>query len=223
MKDLFIVIPAYNEGPRIRQLLEKIIALGYTNIIVVNDASTDNTRLIIEDLEEVIILDHIVNLGPGGATQTGIEYAIKMSGKYIVTIDADYQHDPEDIIKLYEKIKQDDLDIVIGSRFLAKNKIPWSRVVLNFFGNIISFFLTGKYITDSQSGMKIISGGFARKLAIQTSGFEFCMEIIKTARTRNARIGEIPISVKYSAETMKKGQSLSSGFSMLGRIFSPFN
>lgn len=223
MNDLYIVIPAYNEGPRIRKLLEKIIFLGYTNIVVVNDASSDNTRSVIEDLEHTIILDHIVNLGPGGATQTGIEYSLKKNAKYILTIDADFQHDPEDIDKLYQKIKNDNLEIVIGSRFLKENEIPKSRLAFNYIGNFISFLLTGKYISDSQSGMKIFSGDFANKIALETRGFEFCMEIIKTARTKNARIAEIPISVEYSLETMKKGQSLASGFSMLGRIFSPFN
>lgn len=223
MKDLYLVIPAFNEGPRIRKLIDKIISLGYSNIIVVNDASTDDTRKTIENIKEVIILDHIINLGPGGATQTGIEYAIKSGSKYILTIDADYQHDPEDISRLYQKIKHENLDIVIGSRFLEENKIPITRIIFNIIGNMVSFLLTGKYVSDSQSGMKIIKGEFARQLAIQTKGFEFCMEIIKTARSKNAKIAEVPISVKYSQETMKKGQSLSSGFSMLGRIFSPFN
>jgi len=223
MENLYIVIPAYNEGPRIRKLLEKVLYLGYKNIIVVNDASTDNTRKEIENLEGVIILDHIINLGPGGATQTGLEYALKNNGEYIVTLDGDYQHNPEDISTLYQKIKKDKLDIVIGSRFKSKNKIPKSRIAFNYIGNFISYLLTGKYISDSQSGMKIISGNFARKIAIQTSGFEFCMEIIKIARSKNAKMAEVPISVNYSEETMQKGQSLFSGFSMLGRIFSPFN
>lgn len=223
MKDLYLVIPAFNEGPRIRKLIDKIISLGYSNIIVVNDASTDDTRKTIENIKEVIILDHIINLGPGGATQTGIEYAIKSGSKYILTIDADYQHDPDDISRLYQKIKHENLDIVIGSRFLEENKIPITRIIFNTIGNMVSFLLTGKYVSDSQSGMKIIKGEFAQQLALQTKGFEFCMEIIKTARSKNAKIAEVPISVKYSQETMKKGQSLSSGFSMLGRIFSPFN
>jgi len=221
-QELFIVLPAYNEAPRIELCLEKIIKLGFKNIIVVNDASSDTTAKIANSYDEVLLLSHLINLGPGAATQTGIEYALMQNAKYIATIDADDQHDPKDLVHLYEKIKSENLDLLVGSRFLNKNSIPKLRIIYNKIGNFISFLLTQKLLSDSQSGIKILSADLARKIAIELNGFEFCMEIISTARKLGAKIDESPVSVTYSEETTRKGQNLASGLSMLSRVFSPF-
>lgn len=223
MKDLFIVVPAHNEEGRIHKVLRETIALGLTNIIVVNDASTDDTMNVVSAYNEVLLINHLINLGPGGATQTGIDYAISKGANYIATIDGDYQHDPKDLIKLYNKIKNSDSDLVIGSRFKGNNSIPFLRRVYNKAGNLITYLLTGTLISDSQSGLKIIKSSLAKKITLESNGFEFCIELIKNAISKNAKIEEIPIKVRYTKETMQKGQSLSSGFSMLSRLFSPFN
>lgn len=223
LKNVFIVIPAHNEEGRIHLVLEEVIALGFENIVVVNDASTDNTSSIAGSYEHVRVLNHLINLGPGGATQTGIEFSLLNNAEYIATIDADYQHDPSDLVKLTEKIQSENLDIVVGSRFLQSNEIPKIRIFYNRIANFINYLLTGKVMSDSQSGLKIIRSDLAKKLALETNGFEFCIEIIKNAQALNAKILEIPIAVRYTKETMQKGQSLSTGVSMLSRIFSPFN
>lgn len=219
----YIVIPAYNEENRIAKVIDETLRLGFTNIIVVNDASSDNTLEVLKSYEDLIVVSHLINLGPGGATQTGIECATRLGAKYIATIDADNQHDPQDLVKLVDKISSGKYDIVIGSRFIQNNSIPKIRVIYNKIGNVINYFLSGQVMTDSQSGLKIITTSLAKQLALETNGFEFCIEIIKNAKANNARITEIPISVRYTKETMDKGQSFSSGISMLSRLFSPFN
>ena len=219
----FVVIPAKNEDRYISSLLEQIKDLGFTNIVLVNDSSTDDTVDRAEKYTGVTVLDHVINLGPGAATQTGITYAVQQEASVILTIDADLQHNPKDLLRLLDHIENKNCELVIGSRFLQKNNIPRSRVFYNYVANIVSFFLTGKMLTDSQSGLKAISGKLANSMDLNYDGFEFCMEIIKHANYSDAKIEEIPIDVVYTPETTAKGQNLRSGINMITRLFSPFN
>lgn len=219
---VFVVIPAKDEERFIRPVLDTATALGFENIVVVDDSSSDKTREIANSYENVVVLEHIVNLGAGAATKTGIDYAIAHGAEYVATIDADFQHNPKDLLPLLKCIKNSEYDLVIGSRFLQKNGVPFSRLILNFIGNIINFFITGLVITDSQSGMKVMSRRFAKDLAITYNGYEFCIEIIKNAKITKSNIYEYPINVLYTKETMGKGQNVFSGFEMVGKLFNPF-
>lgn len=221
--NIYIIVPAHNEEGRIHRVLKETLDLGFSKIVVVNDASTDNTKSIVSSYDGVLLINHLINLGPGGATQTGIDYALSKGADYIATMDGDYQHDPKDLIKLIDKITKSGSDLVIGSRFIGQNSIPLIRRVYNKIGNLITFLLTGKMISDSQSGLKIFKSTLAKEIDLESNGFEFCIELIKIAISKNSKIEEIPIKVRYTKETMQKGQSLSSGFSMLSRLFSPFN
>lgn len=221
-EDVYIVIPAMNEERFIEGLLQSLVELNFQNLIVVNDNSSDSTASIANKFEETIVLNHIINLGAGGATQTGIDYALSRGAKIVCTIDADHQHNPNDLIPLIECLETKNVDLVIGSRFMKKNKIPVTRIFFNFVGNIINFFMTGLVITDSQSGLKVMSRRFAESLTISFNGFEFCIEIIKNAQITKSKIYEYPIDVKYTKETMDKGQNIFSGFNMLAKLFNPF-
>lgn len=219
---VYVIIPAMNEQSHIAKVINRTLNEGYTNIIVVDDGSKDNTREIAKQYPDVTLLSHIINLGAGASTYTGIKYAIQENAKYILTIDADDQHDPEDIDHLLKAIIETNSDLVIGSRFKKKNKIPSSRVFYNKIGNYISYFITGIYLTDSQSGIKIMTKEFAQELGMKYNGFEFCIEIIKQSKIVKATVLEIPINVKYTKETMRKGQNLVTGFSMVARLLKPF-
>jgi len=219
----YVIIPAKNEDRYIHELITQVRDLGFENIVIINDSSTDETRHLAEQHAGVVVLDHVINLGPGAATQTGIAYAVNHKAKVILTIDADLQHNPQDLVRLLEHLERNNCDLVIGSRFIGKNDIPKSRIFYNKVGNIVSFFLTGKMLSDSQSGLKAISGKLASSMDLNYDGFEFCMEIIKHASLTKAKISEIPVDVRYSPETTKKGQNLRSGLDMISRIFSPFN
>jgi len=220
--DVYIVLPAKDEGPRIKKVIQSILSQGYDNIVLVNDASSDDTEAIGRSFPTVSVISHIINLGSGGATRTGLDYAVSQGAKYIATIDADGQHLAEDLDKVIQEIKSSGVDLVVGSRFIQNNDIPRSRIWFNKVGNIISLMLTGKYVTDSQSGLKVMTGSLAKKISLEYNGFEFCMEIIKNARHHDAAVKEIPISVIYTEDTTKKGQNLWTGLRMIRRILSPF-
>jgi glycosyltransferase involved in cell wall biosynthesis len=216
------VIPAKDESRYISHVISRVLDQGYSNIIVVNDGSADNTAELADSYATVTVLNHWVNLGPGASTYTGIKYALIAGADIIVTLDADNQHDPKDIDRLVSTLAEEELDFVLGSRFMKKNKIPTSRIIYNKIGNYISYFITGLYLSDSQSGVKAMSNKFCTKLDLKHNGFEFCIEIIKQAKLNDAAFKEIPVNVRYSKETMRKGQNLVTGFNMVARLLKPF-
>ena len=223
LSKLYVVVPALNEGDRITGVIHKLIHHDFHNIIVVNDGSTDHTSEAIPDIPGVFELKHIVNLGPGASTMTGIHFALQQGAEYIATIDADHQSDPGELNDLLKAMQdRSHIDLMIGSRFLRKNDIPLSRRFYNFVGNFISYIITGLYVTDSQSGFKIMTRRFAEKLNIDYNGFEFCIDIIKKAKMNRFEVAETPVSVIYTKDTMSKGQSFREGLLMLGRLFNPF-
>lgn len=201
---------------------EVIITLqrqGYRKIIVVDDGSSDDTAQVAVGLGAAC-LSHSINLGAGAATQTGIEYALSLGAEVIVTMDGDGQHDPRDIDMLLQALAEDSsLDLVIGSRFMeALSYIPFSRRMLNMGGNLMTLLLTGLWVSDSQSGMKAFRAGFARKVDFFFNGYEFCTELFFLIRRTRARFREVPISVVYTSELMRKGQSVRNGFRMVGQF-----
>lgn len=215
---IVIVIPAYNEEQSIHNVIVSCHNEGYQSIIVVDDGSTDNTA---QEAQQAgaIVVSHMINRGVGGATQTGLQAARKLGADIVVTMDADGQHQAHDIKRLVGDVLNRQTDIIIGSRFLNKNNaIPLSRKLYNNIANIITFFLSGIYLTDSQSGLKAFSKPALQKINISSNGFEFCSEIIREVRHFGFSIKETPISVVYSSYSLSKGQSLSSGLTTVFKL-----
>ncbi len=215
----YIVIPAKDEAMRIEAVLKSIKKLDRPYpIVVVDDASSDNTAHIAKRYTRHIVR-HKINLGPGGATRTGIEFALFAGAKNIVIIDADGQHSPSEIPTLLDSLARNRYDLVIGSRFMGSEEdVPRIRRIYNGIGNRISRFVTNVDVTDSQSGFRAMTSDFASQNPIEWNGFEFCIEMIRKAKQNGHRIGEVPISVKYTKETLQKGQSMISGLRMLARM-----
>jgi len=222
LNDVTVVIPAFNEGNRILRVIQKLRILGFSNIVVVNDGSLDDTAEVVEREGGIHLLNHVVNLGPGASTMTGIKFALLQGAEYVATIDADFQSDPSDLLKLVKSIYKLKVELLIGSRFLRKNEIPTSRLLYNFAGNLVSYFKTGMFVSDSQSGLKVMRRSFAEKLYIDYNGFEFCIDIIKKAKLHNASVAEEAIGVTYTEDTMAKGQNFHEGLMMLGKLLNPF-
>ena len=163
-KELLIIIPAYNEGKTIGALLDKLehpeIA-QIADILVMNDASKDNTAEIVRNRKHTVIT-HVYNLGYGSGLQVGYKYAARRGYQYVVQMDADGQHDACNVLALYECLKKADAsgkypDIVIGSRFLeGSTTFPISTVkklAIAMFRMLIKLG-TGKRILDPTSGLQ---------------------------------------------------------------------
>lgn len=164
MKELLIIIPAYNEGKNIESLLDVLCTdkfISFADILIVNDASKDSTREVVSSYN-VILLNNIFNLGYGSSLQAGYKYAVKNGYKYIIQLDADGQHDVENIMNIYEALITKSCegkrpDIVIGSRFLEGGKSfkisKLKKISMNWFCFLIKI-ATGKKITDPTSGLQ---------------------------------------------------------------------
>ncbi|PKM87985.1 MAG: glycosyl transferase family 2 [Firmicutes bacterium HGW-Firmicutes-12] len=158
MRDCLIIIPTYNEEVNIKKVLSDIREL-YSNIdtLVINDGSTDNTEKVVQN-EKVMLISLPYNLGYGGALQTGYKYAVLAGYEYVIQIDGDGQHDPEDIRLIIEKM-QKGIDIVIGSRFLGRGSYKTSFIkiiAIRIFRSIINISTKVK-ITDPSSGLQGLS------------------------------------------------------------------
>ena len=158
MKKL-IIIPAYNEQESIKKTVEDIIKNAPEfDYIVINDCSTDRTKEICET-EKFNVVHLPVNLGIGGAVQTGYLYAARNGYDIAVQVDGDGQHDPKFLSKMAEFIEAEHADMVIGSRFINKEGFQSSgarRVGIKYFTMLIKL-LTGAKITDPTSGLRMVN------------------------------------------------------------------
>ncbi|MGB5018293.1 MAG: glycosyltransferase family 2 protein, partial [Candidatus Moraniibacteriota bacterium] len=188
-------------------------------IIVVDDGSTDDT---FERAKEtgVTTLRHRLNRGKGAATKTGIEAAKLKGADIIVTMDGDGQHSPEDIARLIEPIRRNHCDVVLGSRLLNPQGMPKYKIWHNKIGNIITWYLYGLYVTDSQSGFRAYSRHAAELINTRTDRYEYDSEVIREIYTYKLKYKEVPIAVRYTEYSMGKvhKQSLWNGIKTLYRM-----
>lgn len=153
-----IIIPAYNEEENIGKTVEAILkeSVGF-DYVIINDCSTDRTKQICEE-KGYNVLNLPINLGIGGAVQTGYKYAARNGYDMAVQVDGDGQHDPKFLEEMATYLEEHDLDMVIGSRFIEKQGFQSSglrRVGIRFFTGLIRV-LTGEVITDPTSGLRMI-------------------------------------------------------------------
>jgi len=214
-KEIYVVIPAYNEERIIKKVIDELKQAGYSNIIVVDDGSKDRTYDIVSKLD-VISLKHVINRGQGAALKTGIDYALKKGAKIIVTFDADGQHSVDDIRKLIGPVAKNQVDIALGSRFLGrKSNIPFSRKVFLKAGAFLIFLMYGIKLTDSHNGIRAMSGKAAEKIEMTSNRMEHASEILEQIKEKKLRYMEIPVTIKYTDYSKLKGQSTMNAF----RIF----
>jgi glycosyltransferase involved in cell wall biosynthesis len=211
--DVLVVLPAYNEANHIEKVIKRIHRFGFTQIVVIDDGSIDNTAELAE-AAGAKVLRHIINRGPGAATETGFNFVRNHPQyKYCVTIDADEQHHPKDLSHLIEVLIEHNADMVIGNRFMkGTNNIPIIRVIYNGIANLMTYIFADSWVSDTQSGLKAFKRSALEKIKIKTNGYEFCSELIIKAQSHKLKIIETPITVFYTDMSMKKGQSLGNGF-----------
>lgn len=211
------IIPAFNEASRIRNVV-KAARVHVDAVIVVDDGSTDGTGDAARGAGAHVVR-HAENSGAGAATMTGLEAARRMGATIAVTMDADEQHDADDIPHMLEPVKHDRADIVFANRFggvggslgRRRNRIPFIRRLFNGIGNVVTLLATGKWVQDSQCGYKAFGPRALAEVHLRMRGFEFCTEIVREAVHHRWRIAEVPVKVIYSAYTLAKGQSFGNG------------
>lgn len=203
------VIPAYNEGSRLREVLLEIASF-VDEIVVVDDGSQDGTFERVADMVGVIPLRHAVNRGQGAALRTGTEAALALGADVIIHIDADGQHNPEDIPKLMRALVEKDVDVVLGSRFLGVDAVgmPFARKALLSGAKQFNALALGvpRKLTDPQSGFRVFNKVAAERVDFQQDRMAHCSEILQLVTRSDLRWVEVPIEIRYTQETLSKGQ-----------------
>lgn len=216
-QNILVIVPVYNEGTRILRVVEGIRQAGFDRILVIDDGSTDNTQETLAQ-SEVKYIRHTINRGQGAAIQTGFEVALEEGVDFVIAIDGDEQFNPANIARVAIPLLKDETDLVIGSRFKQKNTIPVLRRLYNWIASILTYFLSGIYIGDSQSGFRGLNRKALEHIYLRSSGYEFCTEMIREAADAHLRICEVPVDVYYTEESMKKGQSFATGVKTAGKL-----
>jgi glycosyltransferase involved in cell wall biosynthesis len=208
MPQRIIVIPAYNEERTIADVVRGAVKFA-DRVIVVDDGSRDESAKLAKEAGAVVVR-HAVNRGVGAALGTGIEAAIRLDADLVVTMDADGQHLAEDAGKVFERLAQGDVEFVIGSRLkkgAQPGNMPFHRVIFNTVGNILTFFLFGVWVTDSQSGLRGLSRKATHTIELRTNGMESLSEFLKEMKDKRWRMAEVPIKAIYTDYSMSKGQN----------------
>lgn len=218
-KRVCVVIPAYNEASVISSVVKDAIKFMREThyefeVVVVSDGSKDDTAAKAKKAGATVIL-HILNTGAGGATATGLSYAEQQHYFMAATMDADGQHDIQDVIKGFKKMERTKADLLIGSRLIDSRGMSRVKVIGNKGLSTITRLLFGIRTTDSQSGLRIFSRKALEQLRWQTSGYEFCSEMLWRANQLHLKIEEYPIKAIYTDYSVSKGQNNWNAFNII--------
>ncbi len=204
--DIWVIVPAYNEGERLARTLRSL-CVGYANVVVVDDGSHDDTTGVALR-HPVWVLRHVINRGQGAALQTGLSFALERGAMILVTFDADGQHSPEEIERLIESVRSGAVDVALGSRFLGQAVgLPWSRWLVLKLGVLFTRFFSQIRVTDTHNGFRAFSRYAAQRLCITQNRMAHASEILDQIKEHGLRFGEVPVTIRYSAATTAKGQS----------------
>jgi glycosyltransferase involved in cell wall biosynthesis len=191
-----IVIPTYNHKNHLRRVVEKTFQLGMP-IFVVDDGSTDSTLDVLSSISGLTILRHEKNVGKGAALLTGFEAAAPKAD-WVVTIDADGQHNPEEIPSLIQAIPEGTRPLVIGKREgMEIRNVPWTSRWGREFSNFWVWAACGRWFSDSQSGFRIYPLPETTYLGARAKRYQFEVEILVRAVWHDIPILEVPVRVLY--------------------------
>lgn len=191
--DTWVIIPAYNEEKRIKEVIQKTKRYA-KNIIIIDDGSKDDTYKTATKLN-ITVLNHIVNMGKGAALKTGCDYAIKKGAKKLIVLDADAQHEPKEIPKFIKNLNK--ADIVFSYRQLNKN-MPFILKFGNWFIRSVTKALYNINVKDTQSGYRAFTAKAYKKIRWDACDYSMESEMITSAGKHHLRYKEIPIQTIYS-------------------------
>ena len=187
MKNVIIIIPAYNEEKTVAGVVRE--ARKYGKVVVVDDASKDKTAFEARKAGALVVR-HKKNGGLGAALRSGFARALQVKADIVVTIDADGQHNPKEIRKFISLI-DDGYDFVLGTRNLSS--YPLVKKVGNFFLNGITNFVSGTHLKDTESGFRAFRGSALRRLYLKAERYEIAVEIVFEVGRNKLKHTSIPI------------------------------
>lgn len=220
MQKYLISIPVYNEEKSIVNIIGEIKnTTRDTDILIIDDGSIDSTPSILEKTENIHYVRHLQNQGYGKTLIDGFNFAIERGYEYVITIDSDEQHQPQEIEKFIRASREDDSDILSGSRYLNINKeeikkAPADRIKVNMRITKHINNLTGFRLTDSFCGFKLYRVAALKKLRLTETGYGMPLQLWIQAWKQGLSVTEIPVQLIYFNHTPNQ---ISTRTNMFGR------
>ncbi|HTZ14328.1 MAG TPA: glycosyltransferase family 2 protein [Mycobacterium sp.] len=214
-RNVWIVVPAFNEAGVIGDVIADLRSV-FPNVVCVDDGSADGTGDVALKAGAHLVR-HPVNLGQGAAIQTGVEYARRQPGAQVfATFDADGQHRVKDLVTMIDRLRADDVDVVIGTRFGPGVARPplLKRIVLQTAARLSP---RGRRLglTDTNNGLRVFNKTVADGLNITMSGMSHATEFIMLIAENRWRVAEEPVEVLYTEYSQSKGQPLLNGVNII--------
>ncbi len=219
MSDSLIIIPTYNEKENIGKMLDAVMALTFSfDVLIIDDNSKDGTAAIVKDYikqfpNRIHIEERSGKLGLGTAYIHGFKWALKREYQYIFEMDADFSHNPNDLIRLRNACTEGNADLSIGSRYITGVNVvnwPMGRVMMSYFASMYVRIVTGMTIRDTTAGFKCYNRKVLASInfdKIKFTGYAFQIEMKFAAWKLGFKIVEVPIIFTDRSE----GQSKMSG------------
>ena len=222
MSDSLIIIPTYNEKENIGKMLDAVMALTFSfDVLIIDDNSKDGTAAIVKDYikqfpNRIHIEERSGKLGLGTAYIHGFKWALKREYQYIFEMDADFSHNPNDLIRLRNACTEGNADLSIGSRYITGVNVvnwPMGRVMMSYFASMYVRIVTGMTIRDTTAGFKCYNRKVLASInfdKIKFTGYAFQIEMKFAAWKLGFKIVEVPIIFTDRSEGQSK---------MIGGIF----
>ena len=198
MEKICALISAYNEEKNLGPILKKLKNHNI-DIIVIDDGSTDDTAAIAER-EDAYLIRHPSNKGKGVALRDGFRIALESGYNLLITLDADGQHDVDEIPSFINKIRNSDADIIVGNRLHCPNGMPVYRLFINRFFSKITSKVCKQHIPDAACGYRIIKRDLLESITLDIDDFHIDHEILIRAAKAGFKIDSIDIKCIYAGE-----------------------
>jgi dolichol-phosphate mannosyltransferase len=199
-----VIIPTYNEKENIENIVRYVFGLSHPfDILVIDDGSPDGTAAIVKRLQgefpQLHIIERSGKLGLGTAYITGFKWSLEQGYDYTFEMDADFSHNPDDLLRLHKACHEDGADLAIGSRYVTGVNVvnwPMGRVLMSYYASMYVRMVTGMTVRDSTAGFVCYSRRLLSKMEldkVRFKGYAFQIEMKFTAVKMGAKVTEVPI------------------------------
>ncbi len=193
---LWVAVPVFNNCTTVNAVASGCRSV-VKNVVVVDDGSTDGDVASLLEGLDVVVLRHERNLGKGRAILTASRYVEEHSGAFMITIDADGQHDPQDLVRFFPFLRENEESLIIGCRDFNTRNVPASSRFGRKFANFWLRVETGLTIDDCQSGFRAYPVKYVNRLRFKGSRYDFEAEVLAKAAWAGLELKTVPISVRY--------------------------
>ena len=203
--DSIVIIPTYNEKENIANIIDAVLSLSQPfDVLVIDDNSPDGTAFIVQDVMKdhpgrVYLLQREGKLGLGTAYIAGFKWALERDYEYVIEMDADFSHNPNDLIPLREACHDGDADLSVGSRYITGVNVvnwPMGRVIMSYYASAYVRMVTGMNVRDTTAGFVCYSRRVLERIdldKVEFKGYAFQIEMKFTAYKLGFKIKEVPI------------------------------